>query len=324
MERQLRLPKRIMEVIAAVSPIQPDDPPEILQRIQDLFQRYADNHSVCSRSKVGRELTAVLPEPAPLMAVGQLAGILGIPVEEMAHHFVPDRDRHPDGHRFVGIWSGYVKGMMPDIVRRSDFAAHRSRLDVEIEKFRSIVEAAQRRETELKESCDSAKSEWASVKNTFEEQMRLRAPATYWRDQARRTFTAAMWALVGFVGLAAGVIWSAVDFGPALLARLAAVEDIGNVATLTVVSVPAFTALWGLRHVARLFVTNLERSNDAKMRETMTTTFLALSKEGSVEVGAEERLMVLDALFRPATPAKSDDGHFGGALEILTRQRSQS
>ena len=179
MERQLWLPKKILDYIAAVSPIQSDDPPGILQRIQDLFQWYADNHSVCSRSKVGRELTAVLPGPGPLMAVGQLAGILGIPVEETARHLAPNPSRHPDGYRFVGVWSGYVKGMMPDAVRRSDFEAHRSRLDVEIEKFRSIVEEAQRRETELKELCDSAKSEWASVKNTFEEQMRLQAPATY-------------------------------------------------------------------------------------------------------------------------------------------------
>ena len=127
-----------------------------------------------------------------------------------------------------------------------------------------------------------------------------------------------------FAVLPVAAISSAVALGPDLLARLATIEDIGNVATLTMVSVPAFIALWGLRHVARLFVTNLERSSDAKMRETMTTTFLALSKEGSVEVGAQERLMVLDALFRPPAAAGTDDGGFSGAWEILTRQKSRS
>ena len=89
---------------------------------------------------------------------------------------------------------------------------------------------------------------------------------------------------------------------------------------MAVLSVPALTGLWILRHIARLFVTNLESSTDATMRQTMAATFLALTKEGKGSVSKEERLMVLQALFRRPVPNKADDGYFGGALEILTRR----
>ena len=116
------------------------------------------------------------------------------------------------------------------------------------------------------------------------------------------------------------LIFLIVKFGPWLLERLGGIGNIGDFAALAVLSVPALTGLWILRHIARLFVTNLESSTDATMRQTMATTFLALTKEGKGSVSMEERLMVLQALFRPPVPNKADDGYFGGALEILTRR----
>ena len=123
--------------------------------------------------------------------------------------------------------------------------------------------------------------------------------------------------------LALGFISLVIELGPVFLARLAEHKDIGDFATLTVVSVPALTALWILRHIGRLFVTNFERSGDAKMRQVMATTFLALTKEGKEIVTKEERLMVLQALFRAPAGSKGDDGHLGGAMDILTRHQSQ-
>ena len=132
-----------------------------------------------------------------------------------------------------------------------------------------------------------------------------------------------MASLIGFGTLAAAFIWTIMEFGPDFLETLAQHKDIGDFATLTMVSIPALTALWILRHIGRLFVTNFERSGDATMRQTMTTTFLALTKEGSEKITAEERLIVLEALFRAPTPSRGDDGHLGGALESLTRRKAK-
>ena len=338
LERQLKLPLEIRDSLAEVPPAGVGDQSGAVQRIQEiqaLFQRYADHHSLYSKSEVGKEVTLFSPPGhGPLMVVGRLAGILGIPVEEIARLLVPDKESPLERNRFVLIWSGYAAGMMLDAVRRSDFEKHLTRLREGLRTVDDMVAEAKHRSTEVVGFCKSAEDEfrtfrksaedeWTGLRTTFEEQLRLEAPATYWRDQARRTFAFSMWALAVFAVLAAAVIGSVVSYGPDFLGRLAAIENIGNVTTLAVISLPAFTVLWGLRHVARMFVTNLERSSDAKMRETMTTTFLALSKEGSVDVGAKERLMVLEALFRQPAPAGTDDGRFGGALEVLTRPDSK-
>ena len=111
------------------------------------------------------------------------------------------------------------------------------------------------------------------------------------------------------------------QYGPDLLARVATIANVDSFGTLAMLSIPTLTVLWVLRQIARLFVTNLESSADAKMRETMATTYLALAKEGTGSVTEKERLMVLEALFRPPAPHNADDGHFGGALEILTRRK---
>ena len=125
------------------------------------------------------------------------------------------------------------------------------------------------------------------------------APATYWRERATIASKKANWALAAFMGGGVAVVGLSIVFGPELLERLAAVEGAGSFAPLALVSIPALTALWGLRHVARLFVANLEGGADARMRETMATTFLALTKEqGNIE--KEERLLVLEAFVPPA------------------------
>ena len=55
----------------------------------------------------------------------------------------------------------------------------------------------------------------------------------------------------------------------------------------------------------------------------MATTFLALTKEGTEAVTQEERLMVLQALFRAPAESKGDEGHLGSPLDILSRKNLQ-
>ena len=132
-----------------------------------------------------------------------------------------------------------------------------------------------------------------------------------------------MVSLTAFTVLAVGFIWLVVDYGPGFLESLSKNNAIGDFATLAAVSVPALTALWILRHIGRLFVTNFERSGDARMRQTMATTFLALTKEGTEAVTKEERLMVLQALFRAPAESKGTDSHFASVLDILSGKKHQ-
>ena len=341
MERQLRLPRQIQKKLALLlfAGARVDGQPKDFEAIVRLFERYADFDSLCAKSPLGEAILAMLHNRQPLSAVGGLASVLGIP----AHESVGSK-RLADAH-LSAVLSGYALGRSINVIRRSDLPEHQFRMEKQLARLNDIVGQAERSGNELgattlrssrdldealksqssksDEALAAARKQWESQRVAFEHQLHLRAPASYWRERASSTQSFALWALAGFVVLALIVIAVIVRYGPGFLERLAATGETVHFATLALVSVPALTALWILRHVARLFVTNLERSSDAKFRATMATTFLALTKEGATEVSAEERLLVLEALFRSPAPDPADDGHWGGLAELLTRRKSQ-
>ena len=339
LKQQLQLPREIQDALAQTRLPEGGDQSKALQAIQGQFGRYADYRSVCSKSELGNAIQGFPKSRTPSAAIGALASALGIPAHKILR--LPGLNESD----LVTILSGYAIGTTFNVVKRSDLPEHQSRMDEQLGNFDKIVKQAERERRELTdqekatnddisdyvknqrdlwaEFFESAKSDWKGLKNAYEEQLHLQAPATYWRKQARKTSRVAMIALVCFAGGAISIAAGIVTYGPNLLAGLAAIPNIGDFGTLAMLSIPTLTVLWILRQIARLFVTNLERSADAKMRETMATTFLALTKAGIGTVSEKERLMVLEALFRPPGPHNADDGQFGGALEILTRRNSQ-
>ena len=339
LDRQIELPTKIRDALNGAEQFPDSDQPETLREIEKLFERYADYASLCSKSPVGQQILDGNQRRHGFLKVGMLASTLRIPTEDVLDFGQGDEQQS------AMILSGYAIGEMRNVVKRSDIADVQSRMDKQLSKMATIVERAETNREEIEnhgkrvtdelerqreaqqsqwnEFHTAADEEWQSLRRVFEEHLRLEAPATYWKNRASRTFQAAMASLIGFGTLAAAFIWTIMEFGPDFLETLAQHKDIGDFATLTMVSIPALTALWILRHIGRLFVTNFERSGDATMRQTMTTTFLALTKEGSEKITAEERLIVLEALFRAPTPSRGDDGHLGGALESLTRRKAK-
>lgn len=273
------------------------------------------------------------------MKIGGLASTIGMPAEDFLDA------GQADAQQAAMILAGYAIGTGRNFVKRSDIPDLRSRLDDELATMADTVAQTEKereetsnlgkritdqldqqreaQESAWKKFYASADEERSSLRRAFEEHLKLDAPATYWKSRARWTFWAAMVSLGAFVALAAGFIWVVVERGPQFLEELPNPEDIGDFGTLTMVSIPALTALWILRHFGRLFVTNFERSGDARMRQTMATTFLALTKEGTEAVTQEERLMVLQALFRAPAESKGDEGHLGSPLDILSRKNLQ-
>ena len=329
-ERQLELPTKIRDSLNDAEQTAPGDQPQALRRIEELFGRYADYGSLCSRSRFGEFLLAGHPSHFPLEKLGGLASILGIPAEEFLEFSQANHQRLPR------ILSGYTIGRMRNVVKRSDIADFQGRLDEQLAKMVALVaqtevereEVSKRaraacdeidrqqttREEQWAEFHSSTEMTWEGLRTTFEEQLHVQAPATYWQERADKTSAEARRSLKIFVGIAVLFILAVVTVGPPLLGRLAEVEQIGSFSVLAMLSFPALTGLWILRHFARLFVTSHESSTDAKLRQTMTTTFLALTKEGAGSVSKEERLLVLQALFRAPPPNKGDDGHLGALL----------
>ncbi len=338
LQRQLQLPHVIRESLEKIKEMQGDEQHTALKSIKNQFEQYADYRSLYSASQVGDEILMMIQNKQLFLAIGALASNLGIPASDLV------RGWHSKEGELGVVLSGYALCHTSNMVRRSDLAEHRRRMEIQLNHLDNIRRQAANDQDQLKtrvtntieESTqalkreqagwatfsDTTQNDWKTIRDTFESQLRLESPVKYWRKRADDTSKIAKRSLIAFVATALAIIGSLVVFGPELLERVSAIKNAGPFTTLAFVSIPALTALWVLKHAARLFVTNSERSADARLRETMTTTFLALTKEGAAEIDRDERLLILEALFRPPAPAPSDDGHWAGLSALLSRRNS--
>lgn len=173
----------------------------------------------------------------------------------------------------------------------------------------------------FKATQQSTLEEFDALKATFLETMRLKAPATYWSDKAKKHRKAETWAmlrLVGFfpaalVGLGF-VFW---QVGTELL-RL---PPEGNVTPLFVVASAGLATLAGVifwvgRLLTKLYLSEHHLRIDAEEREIMTTTYLALTKDAAASDA--DRGIILAALFRSAPDGiVKDDGSVDVGLASL-------
>ncbi len=336
LERQIQLPRAISESLERVADLQGDELRAALESINEQFEQYADYRSIYSASRIGDEILTMKHSDRQLLAIGALASNLGIPAIDILRKWGSNESE------LSVVLSGYALCHPANVVRRSDLPEHKYQIDKQLKEFDYIAVQARNDQRELKEAAtssveestrklkkeqsdwaafsDTAQGEWEVLRSTFESQLRLESPVKYWRDQADTMSKVAKRSLFAFSIIAIAIIGVLVVFGPEFLEDVSASNNAGPFTTLAFVSIPALTALWGLKHVARLFVTNVERSADARLRETMTTTFLALTREGAATVDENERLLILEALFRPPAPAPSDDGHWGGLSALLSRR----
>lgn len=338
LERQLRLPRAISQSLENAAVMQGDELLAALESIKDQFEQYAEYSSINSASQIGKEIFAMIGDKKPFLAMGSLASNLGIPANDLL------RGWYSKESELGVILAGYALCHTSNTIRRSDLPEHKYRMEIHLKNLDDIVkqagddqdrikgvamstiekssQALKKEETDWGTFTGSAQREWEALRNTFETQLRLKSPVKYWQELADTTSRVANRSLFWFLASATVIIGVVIVFGPDFLEYVSASNNIGPFTTMAFVSVPALTALWGLKHVARLFVTNMERSADARLRETMTTTFLALAKEGAATIDQQERLLILEALFRRPTPAPSDDGHWSGLSSLLSRRSS--
>ena len=159
-----------------------------------------------------------------------------------------------------------------------------------------------------------------TLKATYEEKLRLEAPASYWAK--KKTVHAWLYWCSGgaFLSAIAGIGYAAWSWPDEIVAFLPRSEgrELG-LSALVFFTVPALFIAWGLRVVLRLFNENLALAADAKMRSTMITTYLALTQAGSAT--AEERFLILNAIFRPPGAAAAED-NLSDIAEIIRQARS--
>lgn len=179
--------------------------------------------------------------------------------------------------------------------------------------------AQTQREGDFEKLVNEHKQEMESLRKTFREEIALRAPAEYWETKRMGHVLMARitggLSFAGIGGAAAVLSWFVHD----LLRNTApnAAPETWRVAVLVLIGL--FT-VWGVRLFVRMFLSHLHLTTDAAERVVMVRTYLSLL-EGDRLASKEDRQLILQALFRPASDGiVKDEGLPPSMFEFLTRQ----
>lgn len=162
------------------------------------------------------------------------------------------------------------------------------------------------------------KQEMENLRKTFREEIALRAPATYWDDKRlEHERLSKVMGAVSFSSIALSVLglgWLIHD-----LLRTAQPNAAPEAWRLAMVVLIGLFAVWGVRLVVRMFLSHLHLATDAAERVVMARTYLSLL-EGDRLASKEDRQLILQALFRPASDGiVKDEGVPLSLAEVLTR-----
>lgn len=174
------------------------------------------------------------------------------------------------------------------------------------------------------EARDSIDAEWAHMRATYDNALKLSAPRTYWDAKKKEHERIARnWRKGFFVASSAGLLVLATLSGLMIRFWGQLAEPLGAHAWIVPVlmtGTPAFMVLWLLRLCGRLWGEHMTREEDARERIVMIETFLALSRsEDSPNTLADsaQLTLVLGAIFRAGPGLGSDDSPPSGLLEAL-------
>lgn len=179
--------------------------------------------------------------------------------------------------------------------------------------------AQEQRESDFQKLITDHKEEMEQLRKTFREEIALRAPADYW--ETKRKGHELMGRIAGGFSFSS-IVAAAIGLGFFVHDLLGntpqgTAPESWKVAVLVLIGL--FT-VWAVRLVVRIFLSNLHLATDAAERVVMVRTYLSLL-EGDRLSGNDDRQLILQALFRPASDGiVKDEGLPPSAFEFLTRQ----
>jgi hypothetical protein len=164
-------------------------------------------------------------------------------------------------------------------------------------------------------------NEMEAIRNTFRTELSLREPASYWSKKATSHLLGAIFSFIGLLAVAVCVIILVLK-GPDLIFSSSSVNQLEFGGTI-LIAIPALALFWIMRSVSRIFVTNLQLLGDSRIRSTMVTTFISLMQDPQNQMTMEDRLLILQALFRPAGSDAQEDGPPSWADFLLRRMEGK-
>jgi len=203
------------------------------------------------------------------------------------------------------------------------------------DKKQKITEEHTRQETEFNALKKGYETKFSEFEEFYKEGLRTNAPVKYWASKATKHayFGALMFTM--FIG---GCVVAAIygfnlgsefsdaikDTSTAASAQAPQSESPNSILQLAfskflVLLVPGFFAVWVLRILLKVALSNLAIADDARHRVTMVETFLSLM-EHTDKLDEADRILMLQALFRPIPGSNDDDTGPPNWFDIMMQQ----
>ena len=158
----------------------------------------------------------------------------------------------------------------------------------------------------------------SDLRRAFRDEMAMRAPAEYWKTKEKQHKTMS-W--VSGAAAFGGMFFASVTVGELFSGVLEATPPNQSPDSwrLALVGLIGLFSVWAIRLVVRSYLSNLHLAGDAAERRVMIQTYLSLLESGAA-VGDQDRQLILQALFRPATDGiVKDEGVPPSVVDFLTR-----
>lgn len=335
---------KISSVESAITRYESESSESTHNAVVAAFKMYLQGEVLHSTSLVGRKAVELISSAESLKEKTEALTFLGTAigqaatVDDFRHHINYPAD-------YVAIISGvakyqdYVTFGEGEIVDRFEeytrenrggwerqLALHQNEhfdaVEVIKEKEKKITEEHGRQETEFNELKKSYQSKFSELEEFYKEGLRTEAPVKYWRSKATRhvwfggfmlTLFVAGCSLAAIYGFNLGSEFSSIvqESGAVSITDSTQSESTSSLLQLAfskflVLLIPGFFAVWVLRILLKVALSNLAIADDARHRVTMVETFLSLM-EHTDKLDESDRILMLQALFRPIPGSNDDD-----------------
>lgn len=159
------------------------------------------------------------------------------------------------------------------------------------------------------------------LENLYREQLTLQNPANFWAETAKNKGRQWQLALIVFAFMTITPLiffyFNANAITDWVLKTTSTSSNGFSVSGLAVVSLPAFLYGWLLKNVSRIFIQNMLIADDASDRNALAITYLGLAENQKLAVTDQDRVLILNALFRPTPSNLTDEGPPTGLLDFV-------
>lgn len=189
-----------------------------------------------------------------------------------------------------------------------------------VSEARSHIEAeSERQKKEYEDILNQARQRIAELESTFLEKLRLEAPAKYWRDKAEQHNRASWVAFVALVACGAGTLATVVYWARDILEVLRSRDGQISLGAVALAGPVAFLVLYFFRLLIRIFTQNQMGAADARQRRALIYTYLSLINKKNGAVTEQERLLILQALFRSTQAAAEEDVPPANLIDLMMK-----